>query len=351
MAAAVVERVRRPSAPDAVERDLAALWRDLAQRGAIARAVMSNLVVFRLRERRSAARRDVAGRELEWQDLTKDSLDDLLEAVVARHPSRAIVIEHDRGDSDPQKAMTPVETDVGVSVFGPPPARYAIEWIVVRSACADVSLPSVARRFMRGDVPTSIWWTEDVSCVPLRTSLVATGRQLLYDSRRWRNVAAGIRAVAPLAATRHIDLADLNWPRLAQLRLALVHASASVPSSIAASETEITYRPGEEPLAWLLAGWLAARLGWPPKDWPALTEGRKAGDVLSLQMGADRDGLTATLDDHRVRLEHSGAPPLVVAVPRPAEAEAIAAQLRATSMETALGDALTALSKRIASLG
>ncbi len=99
------------------------------------------------------------------------------------------------------------------------------------------------------------------------------------------------------------------------------------------------------------AGWLAARLGWSSREWPTLNEGRHEGDVLSLQMGEGVDALMATLDDHRVRLEHSSAPPLVVAVPRPAQAEAIAAQLRALSTETALRDALTALSRRITSLG
>jgi glucose-6-phosphate dehydrogenase assembly protein OpcA len=352
MAAAVVERAWRPSTPDAVERDLAALWRDLSQHGAIARAVMSNLVVFRLRERRSSARRGplgLKGRDgPERQDGGNDSLDDLIDRVAARHPSRTIVIEHDRGDHDPGQ---PMGTDVGVSVFGRPTAKYAIEWIVVRSACADASLPSIVRRFVRGDVPTSVWWTEDVSRVPLRLALVETGRQLLYDSRRWRNLPAGIRGVAPLVTSGRVDVADLNWPRLAHLRLALVHASASVPSGVAAGDTQITYRPGEEPLAWLLAGWLAARLGWSPKRWPTMNEGRDDDDVLSLQMGGDAGVLTATLDDHRVRLEQPGAPPLVAAVPRPAEAEAIAAQLRARSTETALRDALTWLSKRIASPG
>jgi hypothetical protein len=80
-----------------------------------------------------------------------------------------------------------------------------------------------------------------------------------------------------------------------------------------------------------------------------MSEGRDDDDVLSLQIGSNAGVLTATLDDHRVRLEQPGAPPLVAAVPRPAEAEAIAAQLRARSTETALRDALTWLSKRIAS--
>jgi glucose-6-phosphate dehydrogenase assembly protein OpcA len=341
MAASVIQRAWRTSAPDAVERDLAALWRDLSRHGAIARAVMSNLIVFRLHERRVARRgAETSGAAA---DVATSTFDELLDSVVARHPSRAIVIEHDRGDHDPGE---PMGANVGVSVFGPPSAKYAVEWVVVRSACAGASLPSIVRRFVRGDVPTSIWWTEDVSNAPPLPSLVATGRQFLYDSRCWRSIPAGINAVAPMMAGG-TDVADLNWPRLAHLRLALVHASASIPSGVSADRMEITYRPGEEALAWLLAGWLAARLGWGPSEWPVMSEGRPDADVLSLRIGEGADSLTATLDDHRVRLEHSGAPPLVVAVPRPATGEAIAAELRALSTETAFRDAVVALARRV----
>src|SRR5262249_14225945 len=83
MAATVIDRAWRDTTPDAVDGELAALWRDVASRGAVARAVMSNLVVFRFRERRESHR-------------TASASTDAIEAVLARHPSRAILIEHDR---------------------------------------------------------------------------------------------------------------------------------------------------------------------------------------------------------------------------------------------------------------
>jgi hypothetical protein len=78
-----------------------------------------------------------------------------------------------------------------------------------------------------------------------------------------------------------------------------------------------------------------------------MSEGHPDGDVLSLRIEGEAS-VTATLDDHRVRLEHPGAPPLVAAVPRPALGEAIAAELRALSMETAFHDAVMALARRMA---
>ena len=50
MAAAVASRLFRASTPEAIEPDLAALWREISATDApIGRAVMSNLVVFRSR--------------------------------------------------------------------------------------------------------------------------------------------------------------------------------------------------------------------------------------------------------------------------------------------------------------
>src|SRR2546423_374179 len=72
---------------------------------------------------------------------------------------------------------------VGVLAFGPPDARYGVERIVIRSACSDAALPSIVRRLMLGDVPTSVWWTDDLSGTRPLGPLVTMGRQLLYDSR------------------------------------------------------------------------------------------------------------------------------------------------------------------------
>src|SRR5215208_5404258 len=93
MASAVADaavRTSRTSTPQSIETDLAALWRELAQADVpIARAVMSNLVVFRDRLEVDAARVETMTSGLPIDD------------VVARHPSRVIVIEHALGQPDP----------------------------------------------------------------------------------------------------------------------------------------------------------------------------------------------------------------------------------------------------------
>ena len=153
MASLVADRVWRASSPEAVERDLAELWRSVGRDAAVARAVMSNLVIFR---RRHPENEDQPAAGALQTDAT-------IEAIAGRHPSRVVLIEH---EPEQHGRGATVSASVGVAVFGPPSARYAVEQIAVRSTCVELSLSSIVRRFIRGDLPTSIWWTDDLSDAP-----------------------------------------------------------------------------------------------------------------------------------------------------------------------------------------
>ncbi len=338
MAAALVERAWRDAAPDAVEQELSALWREIATHGTVARAVMSNLVIFRFHERRSGRR---AGGPIEHAGA---SFSDLVDAVVARHPSRAIVIEHERGD---HTVCAPMSAGVGVSIFGPPAARYGVESIVVRSACADASLPSIVRRFARGGVPTSVWWTEDLSAAPPLASLVSMARQLVYDSRAWHDVTAGVRAVTSLDPHVTPDLADLNWRRLKPVRNLIVHAAASCGhTSVAPERVTIQHHPDDGALAMLLAAWLSARLGWAADEWPAMIPSAD-GEILTLTVRDREFVLSAALDDRRAMVEATGRPPMVLAAAPEDTADAVAAELRTLQADVELRDALHAAARHV----
>jgi glucose-6-phosphate dehydrogenase assembly protein OpcA len=326
MARPVAERAWRISTPEAIELDLAALWREIGQSEAVvARAVMSNLVVFR--NRMDVPDADVAG-------VTADLP---LDEVTARHPSRLIVLEHEHGRATPRG---PFAAGVGIVTFGPPQARYGVEQIVVRAACGEQSLPSILRGLVRGDVPTTVWWTEDLSERPPLDALIMIGRQLLYDSRGWRDVGRGVAALAPLVAGKRVDLADLNWRRLAPLRRALVHARGPLESaSWHGVAVKVVHGPGEAALAWLLAGWLhagrgkrdapIARVEPSPNDEPRLTV--TAGDMTAIQT------------KRAVEVTSTSAPPLVMAIAIESDAEAVAAELRVLSRDGSLEAALDAL--------
>src|SRR5687767_5759732 len=83
MANAVAGRVSRASAPDRIEAELAAVWRDVAREGPVSRAVMSNLVVYC----RCPADREV--------DLASPLARIPVESVARDHPSRVILLHHD----------------------------------------------------------------------------------------------------------------------------------------------------------------------------------------------------------------------------------------------------------------
>jgi len=334
----VSNRVFRASAPDAIEADLATLWRELAQKGApVARAVMSNLVVFRDR---------IAPPGVDVEPVTSDLPDLPLEEVLARHPSRLIVLEHGHLDQMPDVAFA---AGVGIAVFGPANARYGVEEIVARSACAEASLPSIVRRFVRGDLPTTIWWTEDLSQAPPLGTLVTMCRQLLYDSRQWRDVARGVRTLAPLVGDRHADLADLNWRRLAPLRRALdeTRRARGVAVPMPDANVRIAHRPGDAALAWLLAGALMAEQKKPAGQMPDVDESAPDGTVLLMTIQRGSSETTVTLTGQRVVVEDGSGVSLAVSVPLEDVADAVAAELRMLSQDAALGAAIRALDRHL----
>jgi glucose-6-phosphate dehydrogenase assembly protein OpcA len=336
MAAALGTRVFRASTLEAIEPDLAALWREIATTDApIARAVMSNLVVFRDR---------VGPPGADVEAVTSDLPDLPLEEILSRHPSRLIVLEHERADPAPDVAFA---AGVAITVFGPPDARYGVEEIVARSACADASLPSIVRRFVRGDLPTTVWWTEDLSQVPPLGALVTMGRQLLYDSRQWGDVGRGVRALAPLVGSGHADLADLNWRRLTPLRRAIEETKRArkIAGPLPDTKVRIAHRPGDAALAWLLAGALMAEQKKPAGQMPHVDASAPDGTVLLMTILRGSSETTVTLTSQRAVVEDGSGVPLAVIVPIENTADAVAAELRMLSQDAALGAAMRALDR------
>src|SRR5262249_8651161 len=234
-------------------------------------------------------------------------------------PSGMIVLEH----CDNARPGAPFAAGVGIVTFGPPQARYGIEQIVFRSACPDAALLSILRRFVRGDLPTTVWCTDDLSLQPPLQPLLEVGRQLLYDSRRWRDGRRGLGAVAAIAARPRFDVADLNWRRLAPLRGALVDARGPLTSDgWRGVDVRMEHAPGGDAIAWLCAGWLRAE-----RSSLAATI---APDVRSASLSGEQERLltvsagdiTATLTTRTVEVAGTSAAPLTVGVRNETEAEA-----------------------------
>jgi len=340
MAKSVAVRFSRASDPEGIDDELSSLWTEAGRDSPVTRALMANLVVVRER----AAPDEV--------DLAEPLEDVPIEEVARRHPSRVIVLHHG-GRPD---LCGPVAARISVLLFGAPPARFGVEQIAVRSTCADVSLPSIVRRLARGDLPTSIWWTGDFSEAAPVQALATVGRQFVYDSRRWRDVRRGMIALASIVSQPDgPDLADVNWRRLTPLRQTVAQAlgqsiGRASPTHVRA---HVHYRPGEGALGWLLAGWLASRLEWPPSgEWPvAVQETRRGDEILSLTLEADPDGsLVATMTEHRILVGYArDVAPLTIAVPHESDADAIAAELAGLQHDRCLRETIAVLGRRFES--
>ena len=199
---------------------------------------------------------------------------------------------------------------------------------------------------MRGDLPTTVWCTEDLSQQPPLPPLLEVGRQLLYDSRGWRDVRRGVAALAAIADRQHLYVADLNWRRLNPLRRALVDARGPLMSAAwQRAEARITHAAGEDAIASLCAGWIRSET-----DSKTSTSIEPAGG-RDVSLSGERDAvltvtisdLTATLTANTVDIVGASAPRVSVGVRVETEAEAIAAELRSLSRDAALVAALRTL--------
>jgi glucose-6-phosphate dehydrogenase assembly protein OpcA len=271
----------RPSTAAGIEHDLAALWRDVARAHPVARAIMSNLVV-------------VGRARPSWDAEPATEVSEFaLDEVARHHPARVILLLQDPEPCGPEAS---VSASVGVLVFGGEEAPYGVEQIVIRSGCTGEALPSLVRQYILGDLPTSVWWTGDVSDMQPFMSVACMGRQFVYDSQRWRDVQRAVLALTPLITRRERpDFADINWRRLSPLRRAIVSAFRMLPHEPPA-RVEIRHRRGEEPLACLFAGWLET-ITSPTVVRAERHRATTANVVIADENLSSRDILTVSFDD------------------------------------------------------
>jgi glucose-6-phosphate dehydrogenase assembly protein OpcA len=333
MEKSVGDQVSRMATPDTIEADLAALWRELPPGTAVTRAIMSNLVVF------------CESGPTEPEDLT--ALAAPIADVVRLHPSRVIVLLHTRS-AFAQRSLG--SAAVSILTFGSERQRYAVEQIVVRSTCAAQSLPSIVRRLAMGDLPTSVWWTEDLSGIPPLDPLVTIGRQFVYDSREWRHVGTGMATVAGILGRPHTpDLVDLNWRRLWPMRHALFHCSGTGGVlDTAAADIQVRHGTGGAALAWLLVGWLSSQAnpGWRAARF-SVSETKQEADILEISIG---ERVTATMNEHHVAVTQTpDVPPFLVAVRQETHADGFAAELRTLGRDVELINAVRAAHQHLTS--
>lgn len=247
--------VARPVDVGAVERELTRLWSrpkpgPLSEEP-VTRACMSNLIVY------CANDADASFAQEEIAD------------IVQRHPARVLLLVGSAGEQP-----SDLEAYVSAVCFTAGAGRQICSENVTISAheSARRRLPATARSLLIGDLPTALWWTPanpPPSGGELFGELAAMARHVIYDSEGWADPVRGVVSLAGWVAGAGSSaiVSDLAWRRLSPWRRLIGQAldPALEPGALdAIDEVEIEHGPHALPKAWLLIGWLAARLGWRP---------------------------------------------------------------------------------------
>jgi glucose-6-phosphate dehydrogenase assembly protein OpcA len=132
-------------------------------------------------------------------------------------------------------------------------------------------LGSVLRPLLIGDLPTALWWASNQP-PPLSDGLfdilAELADQVIYDSVGWPNPAEGVRAMTRWVMGEKRPVFNLAWRYLKPWRriLAQVLDPRVAPGALQNIDSiRIEHGPHALPMAWLLIGWLAARLQWKPR--------------------------------------------------------------------------------------
>ncbi len=232
-----------------IERELKKLWEQGGEK--MTRASLINLAVY------SEAPDSLRANTRIIAQITED------------HASRAIVIA-----ADPSAKEDRVEAWISAHCHVSRAGRKQICSEQISFALAGSLaklLPNIVFSHLDSDLPFYLWWQGEFHD-PMDAQLWTWVDRLIYDSQPWCDFDAQMRLVqtAQEEANQRVVLCDLNWTRLVQIRLAIAQffdAPAALEHLGSVQRVEITHTTGHRSTAVLLAGWLAAQLGW------ALVEG------------------------------------------------------------------------------
>jgi glucose-6-phosphate dehydrogenase assembly protein OpcA len=240
--------------PVAIERELAAIWATIDGQqkdgSTVTRASMSNVMIF-----------------CEGEAQALDAAD-RIPRLVQHHPARVLVLAltDDRTDDDVRAWVTAHcrRTSDG--------AQLCAEHIELRFRATSADrAASVVRSLLISDLPSALWWLS-----PRPPALAGTvfdafapmADQIIYDSVGWSEPRRGVLAMTQWSQRHSTVIFNLAWRRLKPWRRILAQSLAPtvLPGALQRiSHVELRHGPHALPLAWLLLGWLASRLGWRPK--------------------------------------------------------------------------------------
>jgi glucose-6-phosphate dehydrogenase assembly protein OpcA len=276
-----------------LEKELNAQWVEMSapESGAgasagVVRACVLNLVVY------AAGARERA------------EVDELLAAIVERHPCRAIVLAAER-EAKQTRLQAFVSMQCRLSARGS--KRICGEQITIEAAGAAVDTASTAvAPLLVPDVPVFLWWKD----IPhyddkLFTRLAEMADRIVIDSASFDQPHADMLRLARLLESGRMRLSDLNWGRLTSWRtlVASFWDVADYRSSLARIvKVSIEYDPPDlshdqiAPKALLALGWFASCLGWKVEEGGASFEPGRARFRFGVE-GREVEAMLIATDD------------------------------------------------------
>jgi glucose-6-phosphate dehydrogenase assembly protein OpcA len=223
---------------------------------------------------------------------------DAIAALTERHPSRTICVV-----ADPNAPTSSLDASITTRCSTAGSTRLCWEQIHITAHGATAAhVPGVVIPLVRPDRPTYLWWMGDAPCeAELFRHMVDLCDRLIVDSGFF---ARPIDGLAQLAAHQQRTagergVGDVHWMRLTPWRnLAAqffdgeeLRPYASCIDSLNLGYTHDEQTHGGLGQALLLAGWLAACLGWSPRPRAAW----RRGDTVHLEAERPAEGRSDTV--------------------------------------------------------
>ena len=251
----------------------------------------------------------------------REEVDSLLDAVIERHPCRALVLIADRA-AEESRLEAFISTRCQMSKGGG--KQICGEQVTIEAAGEVVgSAATAVAPLLVPDVPVFLWWKD----IPhyedkLFNRLAELSDRVVIDSSSFDNPHFDVIRLSQILKERRgsLNLSDLNWGRLTSWR-SLVASFWDVadyrPSLSKIESVRIEYDPPDRapgeiaPKALLAVGWLATCLGWEVEGSDS-TEGAEGERKFTLRAGgralevslcatedaAGRDGMITSLTLH-----------------------------------------------------
>jgi glucose-6-phosphate dehydrogenase assembly protein OpcA len=214
-----------------------------------------------------------------------------LHELVEQMPSRAIIIEVGRPGSE-------MNATVSAHCLYRSQNRAACYEVIELRVPSDrlVALPSLLQPLELYDVPSFLWWVGAADFrAPDFIRLSESAERIIVDSSRFDSPVDALASFQAYLQSADISVTgtDLNWARSTSWRelTAQCFDHPRTADLLNAFQTvEIAFDPSGEAQGWLLAGWLATRLGW------RLVNARRSRETTTLALYTSRgEEVTVTL--------------------------------------------------------